>query len=78
MKIEWVEKHSFELDDYTLKYLAEHMEEYAKPYGWNLVEHSLEEWLGSDNIDRCNVSQYIENWDELVAKVTAEVEKYKS
>lgn len=76
MKIEWVEKHSFELDDYTLKYLAENMEEYAKPYRWNIVEHCLEEWLG--DIDRCNVSQYIENWDELVAKVTAEVEKYKS
>lgn len=77
MKIEWYERHEIEISPAALKHIADHMEEYAKPYGWNLVEHCLEEWLGED-IERYNVSQYIDNWEELVAKVTAEVEKYKS
>lgn len=76
MKIEWYERHEIEISPGALKHIADNMEDYAEPYGWSLVADCLEEWLG--NIERYNVSQYIDNWEELVAKVTAEVEKYKS
>ena len=76
MKIEWYERHEIEISPDALKHIADNMEEYAEPYGWSLVEDCLEEWLGS--IERYNVSQYIDNWEELVAKIATEVEKYRS
>ena len=76
MKIEWYEKHELEVDNDTLKDLAENIDNYGKEYEGDLIEDCLADWIGE--IKRYNVYQYIDNWEEIVAKVKTEVMKYRS
>lgn len=72
MKIEWTEKCSLEIDESALRQMAKDMDRYAIPYGWNLVEHCLDEWIAEpDTRERIG-------FDEIVEQITAIVERYKN
>ena len=76
MKIKWMEKHTLEISEERLKEMAKDMDEYAKPYGWNLVEHWLDDEMHSEE-DPYHKSEII-GFDDVVNKVTKVVEGYKN
>ena len=67
MKIEWIEKCSMEIDEKALKQMAKDMDNYAKPYGWNIVEHCLDEWMAEpDTKERIGFDEIVDNLTEIV------------
>ena len=72
MKIEWTEKCSLEINESVLRQMAKDKDRYAIPYGWNLVEHCLDEWMTEpDTRERIG-------FEEIVERITAIVEEYKN
>lgn len=76
MKIEWTEKHSIEVSEEQLKQMAKDMDEYAKPYGWNLVEHCLDEWMSEADDFKTHTHEVVD-FDKIVDKWTKIVKGYK-
>lgn len=74
MKIEWIEKHSIEIDDEVFKEIANDQKHYGKGWDGDLLEDCMADWLYE--VDRTNVYNYVENWDGLVQKLRNEVNKY--
>lgn len=72
MKIEWIEKHSIEISEARLREIAKDMDDYAIPFGWNLMEHCLDEWMHDSS-----TLETIVDFDKIVMKMTEIVKEYK-
>ena len=61
MKITWTERHTTEIDDAWIKeVISENTPEDAR----SIIENNLCEILY--DIERTNIFQYIDNWDEII------------
>lgn len=75
MNVKWIEKHTLEISEERLKEMARDMDEYAKPYGWNIVEHVLDNEMHNEE-GPYHKSEII-GFDDIVDKVTEVVRRYR-